>query len=86
MDKNKIAFLTQSFNAIAHQEEQVEYWLARELQRQLGYKTWENFETAIFRAMESVSATGVDVSDHFVRSRKWSVWEVEHCGQLKIIC
>lgn len=65
MDKNKIAFLTQSFNAIAHQEEQVEYWLARELQRQLGYKTWENFETAIFRAMESVSATGVDVSDHF---------------------
>ena len=77
MDKNKIAFLTQSFNAIAHQEEQVEYWLARELQRQLGYKTWENFETL---QQESMYQT------IFVRSRKWSVWEVEHCGQLKIIC
>ena len=65
MDKNKIASLTQSFNAIVHQEEEVEYWLARELQKQLGYKTWENFETAIVRAMDSVSATGVNVSDHF---------------------
>lgn len=65
MDKNKIALLTQSFDAIVHQEEQVEYWLARDLQKQLGYKTWENFETAIVRAMDSVSATGTNVSDHF---------------------
>ena len=31
----------------------------------LGYKTWENFETAIKRAMDSVLTAGMDASDHF---------------------
>lgn len=65
MDKSKIASLTQSFDSISHQEQQVEYWLARELQPMLGYKTWENFETAIKRAMDSVLTAGMDPSDHF---------------------
>lgn len=65
MDKSKIASLTQSFDSISHQEQQVEYWLARELQPMLGYKTWENFETAIKRAMDSVLTAGMDASDHF---------------------
>ena len=65
MDRSKIASLTQNFDSISRQEQQVEYWLARELQPMLGYKTWENFETAIKRAMDSVLATGMDPSDHF---------------------
>lgn len=70
MDKNKIAFLTQSFNAIAHQEEQVEYWLARDLQKQLGYTKWENFEAVIGRAMDAAKTAGNIVEDHFLKVRK----------------
>ena len=65
MDKNRISVLTQNFNAIIHQENQIEYWLARELQVQLGYKTWENFVKVINRAMDSVETTGNNVPDHF---------------------
>ena len=65
MDKNRISVLTQNFNSIIHQENQIEYWVARELQEQLGYKTWENFVKVIRRAMDSVETTGNNVSDHF---------------------
>lgn len=65
MDKNRINQLTHSFNALIHQRGPVEYWRARELQRCLGYKTWENFEAVIYRAMDSVETTGIYVGDHF---------------------
>ena len=70
MDKNRISVLTQNFNAIIHQENQIEYWLARELQVQLGYKTWENFVKVINRAMDSVETTGNNVPDHFREGTK----------------
>jgi len=70
MDKNRISVLTQNFNSIIHQEKQIEYWLARELQVQLGYKTWENFVKVIKRAMDSVETTGNNVSDHFREATK----------------
>ena len=45
--------------------ESIEFWFARDLQTQLGYARWENFQTAIQRAMESCQASGHAVSDHF---------------------
>ena len=65
MDRNKITFLTKQFNDTIHREEDVEYWFARELQKLLGYKTWENFETAIHRAMNSVKTSSMNVDNHF---------------------
>nr|WP_295620311.1 DNA damage-inducible protein D [uncultured Intestinimonas sp.] len=65
MDRNKVAFLTKRFDAVAHKEDEIEFWLARDLQGLLGYKTWENFETTIKRAMSSVMATGIEMTDHF---------------------
>lgn len=65
MDKNKISLLKSSFDSIMQKEEQVEYWLARDLQKCLGYKTWENFETTIQRAMDSVKTSGIESTDHF---------------------
>ena len=65
MDKRKISLLTKQFDLITHREDSIEFWLARELQKQLGYLRWENFETAILRAIESVKSTGVDPEDHF---------------------
>lgn len=65
MDKQKILALTKAFDSIRHEEEQVEYWLARDLQKSLGYRTWENFEITIFRAMQSLQTTGIVIEDHF---------------------
>lgn len=70
MDKNRISVLMEQFNSITHQEENTEFWFARELQNKLGYTKWENFEAVIHRAMESVSSTGVNTDDHFLEVRK----------------
>lgn len=45
--------------------EGIEFWFARDLQVPLGYARWENFQTAIQRAMQSCEASGNVVSDHF---------------------
>ncbi|MGE4294881.1 MAG: DNA damage-inducible protein D [Campylobacterales bacterium] len=45
--------------------EGVEFWFARDLQVPLGYARWENFQTAINRAIESCEASGHRASDHF---------------------
>ena len=45
--------------------EGIEFWFARDLQAPLGYARWENFQTAIQRAMESCEASGHTASDHF---------------------
>lgn len=70
MDKSRIAQLKEQFDSILHVDKDVEYWMARELQKQLGYAKWENFEAVIHRAMDSVKATGIRVEDHFLEVRK----------------
>ena len=45
--------------------EGIEFWFARDLQTPLGYARWENFQTAIQRAMQSCEASGYAVLDHF---------------------
>lgn len=65
MDKKRISLLTNQFDLITHKESDLEFWLARELQKQLGYLRWENFESTILRAIESVKSTGIDPEDHF---------------------
>jgi len=45
--------------------EGIEFWFARDLQVPLGYARWENFQTAIQRAMQSCETSGNVVSDHF---------------------
>jgi len=45
--------------------EGVEFWFAGDLQALLGYARWENFQTAINRAIESCEASGHAASDHF---------------------
>ena len=45
--------------------QEIEVWYARELQQVLGYSRWENFVTAIGRAMQSCKTLGVNIDDHF---------------------
>lgn len=42
-----------------------EFWLARDLQRLLGYAKWDNFLTVVQRAREACEASGHSISDHF---------------------
>lgn len=43
----------------------IEFWFARDLQEPLGYARWENFITAIQRAIESCETTGYKSEHHF---------------------
>lgn len=66
MDK-QLQTLQQNLEAVVQRAdaEGIEFWFARDLQAHLGYARWENFQTAINRAIESCEASGYEVSDHF---------------------
>jgi len=66
MKKELIQKLHQSFEGCAHQTRQdVEFWLARELQQLLGYTQWRNFEAVIDKAKIACEKAGQAVEDHF---------------------
>ena len=70
MEKETIIKLNKSFEESAYEQDEVEYWLARELQILLGYSDWRNFINAIEKAKESCKTTGEAVLDHFVDVNK----------------
>jgi len=54
------------FDSLAHKlDDGAEFWFARDLQEPLGYARWENFLTAIQRAIESCETAKFDSNDHF---------------------
>lgn len=58
--------LLSGFEAARHADEDgMDYWEAREIAPLLGYKRWENFETAIGRAQAACANSGEDIDDHF---------------------
>jgi len=56
------------FDSIRHEDDQGEYWLARELMPVLGYYQWRQFSDAIERAMIAQQNSQNDVAAHFWRS------------------
>ena len=68
MNKDIIIRMQGQFDQLAqtHPEEpNLEFWFARDLQEPLGYARWENFLTAIQRAIESCKTTGYEAEHHF---------------------
>lgn len=66
MEKEIIARLHKNFEEYAHrQDNDVEFWYARELQQLLGYARWENFESTLNRAKTACEGAKQIVSDHF---------------------
>jgi len=67
MNKELITTLQNDFNSIANtlEDNEVEYWFARDLQNVLGYDRWENFVRVISKAKKTCETLKVDVSDHF---------------------
>ena len=57
--------LTARFDELSQSlpDEGIEFWFARDLMEPLGYARWENFTTAINRAIESCKSTGYDEAE-----------------------
>ena len=66
-EKSKLIELKEKFDSIINTEEKdkIEFWYARDLQVQLGYKRWENFIETIKKAMKSCENAGIEVDNHF---------------------
>ena len=66
-EKSKLLELKEKFDSIINTEEKdnIEFWYARDLQIQLGYKRWENFIETIKKAMQSCENAGIEVDNHF---------------------
>ena len=70
MDIKKINQYKSLFDSIVKEtlddnNEAMEVWYARELQKVLGYSRWENFSLAISRAIASCKSQNVNVDDQF---------------------
>ena len=67
MDSKKIEQIKQQFDDVIQitENENIEFWYARDLMSLLGYSRWENFEKAISRAIESCETSQIEVIDHF---------------------
>ena len=66
-EKSKLIELKEKFDSIINTEEKdnIEFWYARDLQIQLGYKRWENFIETIKKAMKSCENAEIEVDNHF---------------------
>lgn len=66
-EKSKLIELKEKFDSIINTEEKdnIEFWYARDLQIQLGYKRWENFIETIKKAMQSCENAGIEGDNHF---------------------
>lgn len=66
MEIKIINSLTENFESFAHKsEEGVEFWLARDLQKLLGYAKWDNFFNVILKAKTACDLSGQNTDDHF---------------------
>lgn len=66
MKTNHIHMLTTNFEAHAKRtDDGVEFWLARDLQKLLGYDKWDNFINVIAKAKVACEGSEHAVSDHF---------------------
>src|SRR3989338_1784841 len=70
MKKELIVQLRESFEESAYEEQGVEYWLARDLQKLLDYGEWRNFVNVIEKPKISCKNSGQNISDHFVDINK----------------
>jgi DNA-damage-inducible protein D len=68
MKRELIRKLAQTLEKLVHKETATgtEFWLARDLQKVLGYQRWSNFEKVIQKAILSCKLAGNDADDHFL--------------------
>ena len=68
---NEIENSNKKFEEIKHiDENEVEFWYARELQSVLNYKEWRKFEGVINKAIEACKNSDISPFEHFVGADK----------------
>lgn len=65
MKRELLVRLHGEFEKYAQREEEIEYWLARDLQALLGYEKWENFLHVIEKAKIACLNSKQINGDHF---------------------
>jgi DNA-damage-inducible protein D len=72
MKRELIVRLHASFEQMIHVEQETgtEFWLARDLQEPLGYRTWRNFVQVVQKAITACQNSGYDPNDHFAEIGK----------------
>lgn len=67
MDSKFIAKIKAAFDNVIQRddENQIEFWYARDLMPLLGYERWENFDKVIQRAVDSCYTAGIPIVNHF---------------------
>jgi DNA-damage-inducible protein D len=70
MDLQTISKYQNLFEQNVHKQDDIEYWMARELQELLGYTKWENFAKVIEKSITACANSGQEADDHFLGVRK----------------
>jgi DNA-damage-inducible protein D len=70
MKSEIILKLQKTFEEYAHKTDDVEFWLARDLQKLLNYNEWRNFVNVIEKAKIACENSNQEVADHFVDVNK----------------
>ncbi len=65
MKKEVIVKLTKDFEEAAHVEQDVEYWMARDIQHLFEYKEWDNFLNVIEKAKIACANSKLLINSHF---------------------
>ena len=72
MKRELIDKLHTTLEQLVHRETQTgtEFWLARDLEKVLGYRRWDTFAKVIDRAITACHVAGYDPDDHFLEVEK----------------
>ena len=70
MDKQIISKLVKNFDDFSYEKDGIEFWLARDLQKLLGYVEWRKFLGVIEKAKIACKTSNIVDSDHFVGAAK----------------
>src|SRR3990167_4137746 len=70
MKKEIIIQLNKTFEEFAYTQNDVEYWMARDIQKLLDYTDWRNFLLVIEKAKIACANSGQNITDHFVDVNK----------------
>lgn len=70
MNNDIILELHKNFEGAAKSEENIAFWMARDIQLLLDYKEWRNFEDVIEKAKIACESSGQAIENHFVDVNK----------------
>jgi DNA-damage-inducible protein D len=87
-----IAKLFKQFEEIYQTKDGIEYWLARDLQKILGYSEWRNFRKVVEKAQKACEQAGLEVKDQFyefskqIETGKGALYDIDDFALTRYAC